>query len=183
MPKKNRSNKKSKKGGDVYQDLTNVGQNIVDTGKGVVSSGENFVNNQVMPTITSAGTEAAGLASSAYENTQVALGSAANKAKGFFGNWSWPWSTTSTTPTNVVGGSRRRRKGHRKTKSAFKGLMNIMGIKTKKRKHHGGSGYKHLIGANFPSAANAEGNNIYNLSTFNPSQPFYGGKTKRHRKK
>jgi len=72
----------------------------------------------------------------------------------------------------AVGGSRRRHRGHRRSQNPFNGLMNMFGLKTKKRRHRGGSS---LTGANFPSAANSQGNNIYNLAKFNPSQPMTGG--------
>jgi hypothetical protein len=79
----------------------------------------------------------------------------------------------------VVGGSRRHRR-HKKSKSMFSGLMKMVGFKTKRRGRKGGiggpsNGYLHLVGANFPSAANAQGNNIYDLAPFDPSKPFTGG--------
>jgi hypothetical protein len=76
------------------------------------------------------------------------------------------------TAAVAVGGSRRRHRGHRRSQNLFNGLMNMFGLKTKKRRHRGGSS---LTGANFPSAANSQGNNIYNLAKFNPSQPMTGG--------
>jgi hypothetical protein len=62
----------------------------------------------------------------------------------------------------------------------FSGLMKMMGMKTKKRGRKGGiggpaQGYQQIVGANFPSAANAQGNNIYDLAPFDPSKPFTGG--------
>jgi hypothetical protein len=88
-------------------------------------------------------------------------------------------------PGEAQGGSRRRRR-HKKSNSALTSLMNMMGMKTKKRRHRGGNepyqGFKYLDGANFPSAANAQGNNIYDISTFNPTKAFTGGKTRCHKK-
>jgi len=88
------------------------------------------------------------------------------------------------------GGGSRRRRMHRKSKgsgsSSLTNLMNMFGMKTKRhRKQRGGLGgrpigYGNLEGSNFPSAANAQGNNIYDLAPFDPSKPFTGGKSKRH---
>lgn len=81
---------------------------------------------------------------------------------------------------NPVGGSRRRKRSGKKSKNMFSGLMNMMGLKTKKRGRKGGiggpsNGYQQIVGANFPSAANAQGNNIYDLAPFDPLKPFTGG--------
>jgi hypothetical protein len=62
----------------------------------------------------------------------------------------------------------------------FSGLMKMVGFKTKKRGRRGGiggppQGYQYIVGANFPSAAGPDGNNIYNLAPFDPSKPFSGG--------
>jgi len=89
----------------------------------------------------------------------------------------------------VVGGSRRRRRrSGRKSKNMFSGLMNMMGLKTKKRGKKGGiggpsNGYQYIVGANFPSAANAQGNTIYDLAPFDPLKSFSGGKSRRNRKR
>ena len=77
-------------------------------------------------------------------------------------------------------GSRRRKRNGRKSKNMFSGLMKMVGFKTKKRGRRGGiggpaQGYQQIVGANFPSAANAQGNNIYDLAPFDPSKPFTGG--------
>ena len=75
-------------------------------------------------------------------------------------------------------GSRRRRR-HKRTRGILKGFMSMFDSKTKKRRQHGGiggsQGYQQLVGANFPSAANPQGNNIYNLGKFNPYKPMTGG--------
>jgi len=78
------------------------------------------------------------------------------------------------------GGSRRRKRSGRKSKNMFSGLMKMVGFKTKRRGRKGGiggpaQGYQEIVGANFPSAANAQGNNIYDLAPFDPSKPFTGG--------
>jgi hypothetical protein len=89
----------------------------------------------------------------------------------------------------AVGGSRRRRRrSGRKSKTMFSGLMNMMGLKTKKRGKKGGiggpsNGYQYIVGANFPSAANAQGNTIYDLAPFDPLKSFSGGKSRRNRKR
>ena len=80
----------------------------------------------------------------------------------------------------AMGGSRRRKRSGKKSKNMFSGLMNMMGLKTKKRGRKGGiggpsNGYQQIVGANFPSAANAQGNNIYDLAPFDPLKPFTGG--------
>jgi hypothetical protein len=83
-------------------------------------------------------------------------------------------------PVASQGGSRRRKRSGRKSKNMFSGLMKMVGFKTKKRGRRGGiggpsNGYLQIVGANFPSAANAQGNNIYDLAPFDPSKPFTGG--------
>jgi len=145
--------------------VQNVGNVIGASAQNVVGTVENVG--------VSAGQEATGIFNSALQSSQVALGDATNKAKGWFSSISFPnWFSSNNNNnnpvTNPTGGSRRKRKAPRKTQ---------------KKKPRGGSGYKNLDAANFPSAANAQGNNIYNLGSFNPSNPFHGGKTKRHRKK
>jgi hypothetical protein len=76
----------------------------------------------------------------------------------------------------AMGGSRRRKRSGRKSKNIFSGLMKMVGFKTKKRGKRGGTGGSEQgIPLYLTSAANAQGNNIYDLATFNPLKPFTGG--------
>jgi len=86
----------------------------------------------------------------------------------------------------AMGGSRRRKRNGRKSKHMFSGLMKMMGMKTKKRGKMGGIGGPYLgfrsesdyfapEFASFPSAANAQGNTLYDLAPFDPSKSLRGG--------
>jgi hypothetical protein len=91
-----------------------------------------------------------------------------------------PVAVAPGTMANPMGGSRRQKRSGRKSKNMFSGLMKMVGFKTKKRGRKGGiggpsNGYEHIVGANFPSAANAQGNTIYDLAPFDPLKPFTGG--------
>jgi hypothetical protein len=97
-----------------------------------------------------------------------------------------PVAVAPGTMANPMGGSRRHKRSGKKSKNMFSGLMNMMGLKTKKRGRKGGIGGPYLgfrsesdyfapEFASFPSAANAQGNTLYDLAPFDPLKPFTGG--------
>jgi len=190
MPKrvhKKRSTKRmGRRGGDVNETLSGVGN--------AISQGAQNVGSVVGSTVKGA-----------YNETGALVGDAGQKTKGWFSSWFAPAPTPAvqpmaqpmaTAPAPAVqptapmatavapaqyGGRGSRRRRHKKSKGMLSGLMHMMGIKTKKhRRHRGGiggppQGYNHIVGANFPSAAGPDGNNIYDLAKFDPSKPFTGG--------
>jgi hypothetical protein len=88
-------------------------------------------------------------------------------------------AATALPGQNPVGGASRRRR-HRKSKGLISSIKNFFGTKkqTRRRRHGGlgqGLGYNNLIGANFPSAANSQGNNIYDLAKYNALAEMKGG--------
>jgi hypothetical protein len=90
-----------------------------------------------------------------------------------------PGQTTALPGQNLMGGASRRRR-HRKSKGLISSIKNFFGTKkqTRRRRHGGlgqGLGYNNLIGANFPSAANSQGNNIYDLAKYNALAEMKGG--------
>jgi len=174
MPKRvhRKTKRMSKRGGYMGQEYVEGATNAI--GQGVTAANE-FVGDKVIAPVTGATKEGA------------------TDAVSWFGSWfpssekscppcasasSVPLASSAPPPSPSLGGSRRRR--HRKSKNMFTGLMKMVGLNTKKRGKKGGiggpsQGYQHIVGANFPSAAGPDGNNIYDLAKFNPSKPFYGG--------
>lgn len=169
MPKRVQKRRISKRGG--Y-----LGESVVDTvGQGLNTVGTGL-NTYVVNPVT-------GAAEVVVDKTKEGAQGAGSWFGSFFGN---PGPNTAVAPAPVPSvaaqsaGSRRRKRNGKKSKNMFSGLMKMMGMKTKKRGRKGGiggpaQGYQEIIGANFPSAANAQGNNIYNLAPFDPSKPFTGG--------
>jgi len=158
-----------KRGGLGVDDAKALGSNVVEGAKNVGASVYN-------------------VGASAVGEAGALLGSAAEKGKegvSWFGSFFTPAAPAVVVPPQQQpvasqGGSRRRKRSGRKSKNMFSGLMKMVGFKTKKRGRRGGiggpsNGYMHIVGANFPSAANAQGNNIYDLAPFDPSKPFTGG--------
>lgn len=153
-------------------------------GEGVVDDAKELGSN-VVAGVKGVGASVVDVTKGAVQETGALLEPAVQKGKDGF-SWLGSFFTPKVAPEPqqvqpgaAQGGSRRRRK-HRKSKNMFSGLMKMMGMKTKKRGRRGGiggpsNGYMHIVGANFPSAANAQGNNIYDLAPFDPSKPFTGG--------
>ena len=192
----------NKKGGYPGQEMIEKGEAAVQSGyessKAAVQSG--FQSGY--DTISTNTANAKNAAMNQLTNIKNDIGNAASSTGSWWsssGNWwsknkpTWLgklWgSPTPASAPSIQGGSRRRkRKGNRKSKNGLTTeLMNMIGIKTKKRRHRGGIGgpslgYQELTGSNFPSAANMQGNNIYDLAKFNPSQPMTGGKYTKRRK-
>jgi hypothetical protein len=159
-----------------------IGEGVVNSiGEGV-NAANTAVGSYVIAPVTGA--------------TQTVIGKAEEGVKGtgsWFGSFFSPAPAQSCPPcpsTNATvaapavaaqsAGSRRRKRSGRKSKNMFSGLMKMVGFKTKKRGRKGGiggpsNGYEHIVGANFPSAANAQGNTIYDLAPFDPLKPFTGG--------
>ena len=191
MPKRVHRKRMSKRGGYVGQEYVEGATNAVGKGLGAANS---VVTDYVVNPVT-------GAAGVVVEKTKEGAQGANTGFWSLFGygNPSAPPAAVpvvAVAPVPVVntvapaqgaaqgaavGGSRRRRRRNgRKSKTMFSGLMNMMGLKTKKRGRKGGiggpsNGYQHIVGANFPSAANAQGNTIYDLAPFDPSKPFTGG--------
>ena len=193
MPKRVHRKRMSKKGGEGVLDNakalgTSVGSSVIGLGQGAVSEAEKL------------GQGAADFTKGAYNKTAGLLGSVVvdkkpkdgANATGFwslfgYGNQASPSTgeVVAVPPQeqNVVkpqgatqGGSRRRKRSGRKSKNMFSGLMKMVGFKTKKRGKRGGTGGSDQgIPLYLTSAANAQGNNIYDLATFNPLKPFTGG--------
>ncbi len=199
MPKRVHRKRMSKRGGYVGQEYVEGATNAVGKGLGAANS---VVTDYVVNPVT-------GAAGVVVEKTKEGAQGANTGFWSLFG-YGNPSAPPAAVPVvavapvpvvntvapaqgaaigAVVGGSRRRRRRNgRKSKTMFSGLMNMMGLKTKKRGRKGGiggpsNGYQHIVGANFPSAANAQGNTIYDLAPFDPSKPFTGGKSRRHRKR
>jgi hypothetical protein len=184
MPKRVHRKRMSKRGGYVGQEYVEGATDAVGKGLGAANS---VVTDYVVNPVT-------GAAGVVVEKTKEGAQGANTGFWSLFG-YGNPSAPPAVVPAAVpvvavapvpaqgavVGGSRRRRKKNgRKSKTMFSGLMNMMGLKTKKRGRKGGiggpsNGYQHIVGANFPSAANAQGNTIYDLAPFDPSKPFTGG--------
>ena len=176
MPKKVYRKRMSKRGGYVGQEYVEGATNAVGKGLGAANS---VVTDYVVNPVT-------GAAGVVVEKTKEGAQGANTGFWSLFGygNPSAPPATVPVVapplPNQTAGSRRRRRKSGKKSKNMFSGLMNMMGLKTKKRGRKGGiggpsNGYQHIVGANFPSAANAQGNTIYDLAPFDPSKPFTGG--------
>ena len=172
MPKRVHRKRMSKRGG--Y-----IGQDYVEGATNAVGKGLNTANSFV----TGATGAVVGSVEQGAKNTGSWFGS-------LFGGPSSscpPCPSTNATvaapvaaPVVSTGGSRRRKRTSKKSKNMFSGLMKMVGFKTKKRGRRGGiggpsNGYQHIVGANFPSAANAQGNTIYDLAPFDPLKTFSGG--------
>ena len=155
-------------------------------GEGVVGDAKEL-GSDVVAGVKGVGASVVNVTKGAVQETGALFEPAVQKGKegvSWFGSLFTPKVEVAPEPAVVQqgvaqGGSRRRRK-HRKSKNMFSGLMKMVGFKTKRRGRKGGiggpsNGYLHLVGANFPSAANAQGNNIYDLAPFDPSKPFTGG--------
>jgi hypothetical protein len=165
MPKRVYRKRMSKRGG--Y-----IGEGVVNSiGEGV-NAANTAVGSYVIAPVTGA--------------TQAVVGKAEEGVKGtgsWFGSFFEAAPAQSCPPCPVAAqtaGSRRRKRNGRKSKNMFSGLMKMVGFKTKKRGRRGGiggpsNGYDQIVGANFPSAANAQGNTIYDLAPFDPLKPFTGG--------
>lgn len=186
MPKRVQKRRISKRGG--------IGESFVDTvGQGLSTVGTGL-NTYVVNPVT-------GAAEMVVDKTKEGAQGAGSWLGSFFGNLG-PNTAVASDPAPPVpvsvppapapapvpvlsvtaqsAGSRRRKRNGKKSKNMFSGLMKMMGMKTKKRGRKGGiggpaQGYQQIVGANFPSAANAQGNNIYDLTPFDPSKPFTGG--------
>jgi hypothetical protein len=177
MPKRVHRKRMSKRGG--YP-----GEGVVNTVGTTIAEGANKANEAVGTYVIAPVT---GAAEVVVEKTKEG---AQNANTGFwsflgYGNTAAPAAPAAVVvpqqqPVASQGGSRRRKRSGRKSKNMFSGLMKMVGFKTKKRGRRGGiggpsNGYLQIVGANFPSAANAQGNNIYDLAPFDPSKPFTGG--------
>jgi len=190
MPKrvhrKRMTKRMGKRGG--FGEGLNAGLNA--TGDAAMTGVRNF-GEDAKQVLAGAFSETKDAVARASEAAQSALSSAGEKAKqgeqnteSWFGSLFAPKECcpcpSNTAAAAAGGGSRRRKRRGRKSKNMFSGLMKMVGFNSKKRGKKGGiggpsQGYQHIVGANFPSAAAPDGNNIYDLAKFNPSKPFYGG--------
>jgi hypothetical protein len=189
---KRMSKRMNKRGGYPGQQLIEKGEAAVQSGYDTISTNTANAKNAAMNQLTNIKNDI-GNAASSTGSWWSSPGNWWSKNKptwlGKFWGSSAPVQAPAAAPAPMQGGSRRRkRRGNRKSKNGLTTeLMNMIGIKTKKRRHRGGIGgpslgYQELAGSNFPSAANMQGNNIYDLAKFNPSQPMTGGKYTKRRK-
>ena len=199
--KKKTHRRRNRKGGDILADAQ---QGVYNVGS-AISQGATNVGNYAKQGVVAADQTIGTFVVNPVKNV---AGTAANEGSSWWNNWfgsspapaqvqapqqmaqvQAPQQGQATAAAPAYGGSRsRRRRGHKRSpKGLFSGVMNMMGIKTKKRGHRGGiggpyNGYSSTPSyfppefASFPSATGPSGANIYDKGgEFDPSKPISGG--------